>query len=144
MFGIGFRRAGLAVLLAVAAGCGSSTGSAGEVSYALRLLNGAELPYDHEVLGCCTYLSGTLSLEAGGYTVGFTARNRNTGEVFTAIEWGAYQQQGAALSFTADSFAVAPIGLDAGMIFGDSLRARLGGEGPGSADQFEGRFVRAD
>lgn len=144
MFGIGCRRAGLALLLAALVGCGSSSGSAGEVAYTLRLLNGAELPYDHEGLGCCTYLGGTLGLEDGGYTVGLTARNRNTSEVFTAIEWGGYQQQGTALSFASDSFVVAPIGLDAATVSGDSLRVRFGGEGPGSPDQFEGLFVRAD
>jgi hypothetical protein len=142
MMGIDFRRAGLTLLLAAAAGCGSSTGGSGEVTYDLRLLNGAALPYDHEGLGCCTYLSGTLSLEAGDYAMALTARNRNTSEVFTATEWGTYQQQGTALSFAFDSFAVAPIGLDAGTLSSDTLRVRFGGEGPGSPDQFQGLFVR--
>ena len=84
-------RALLAMLVALAA-CGDAPSNPGPLaaSYTLRQLNDSTLPYDHEGLGCCTYLSGDLELDDGAYAIGLTARNRNTGVVFTAREWGTY------------------------------------------------------
>lgn len=113
-----------------------------EGSYTLHQLNDEPLPYDHGGLGCCTYLSGTLDLEAGSYVATLTARNRNTALVFTATEWGTYQRQTSSLAFALDSVDITPLGLDAGTISGDTLRVAFGGEGPGSPDQFHAVFVR--
>jgi len=139
-------RAGVvgALALATLTGCGEDVAGpeAIEGVYALRRLNGAPLPYDHEGLGCCTYLDGTLRLEGGGYAVSLTARNRNTSLVFTAMEWGKYAHEVSSLTFAPDSFVVAPLGLDVGTVSTDSVRVAFGGEGPGSPDQFQGLFVR--
>ncbi len=146
--GLSFRRfrwrAGLLGGCAGLAGCGADVSGpeAVEGIYALRQLNAAELPYDHEGLGCCTYLDGALRLDGGGYELSIQARNRNTGLVFTATEWGTYTGQVSTLAFAPDSFAVEPIGLDAGTVSADSVRVTFGGEGPGSPDQFRGLFVR--
>lgn len=110
--------------------------------YALQELNGQPLPYDHEGLGCCTYLSGTVELDRGRYAATLTARNRNTTVVFTANEWGTYTQGASSLTFSLDSFAVAPLGFDRGTLSADTLRLAFGGEGPGSPDQFHGLYVR--
>lgn len=126
----------------VACGNDSSGPSSVEGVYVLHRLNDEPLPYDHEGLGCCTYLSGTLDLEAGSYTAALTARNRNTGLVFTATEWGAYQRRASSLTFVLDSVDVTPLGLDAGTVSGDTLRVAFGGEGPGSPDQFHALYVR--
>ncbi len=116
--------------------------SAIEGVYTLRRLNDEPLPYDHEGLGCCTYLGGTLDLEAGSYAAALTARNRNTGLVFTATEWGTYTLRGSSLTFAPDSVDVTPWILDAGTVSADTLRVAFGGEGPGSPDQFHAVFVR--
>lgn len=126
----------------VACGNDPSGPSSVEGVYALHRLNDEPLPYDHEGLGCCTYLSGTLDLEAGSYTAALTARNRNTGLVFTATEWGTYQQRASSLTFALDSVDVTPLGLDAGTVSGDTLRVAFGGEGPGSPDQFHALYLR--
>jgi hypothetical protein len=136
---------GACILVACAlAACGNDASGPGAVEgvYDLRRLNDEPLPYDHEGLGCCTYLSGTLDLEAGSYTAALTARNRNTGLVFTATEWGTYTRQASSLTFTPDSVDVAPLILDVGTVSGDTLRVAFGGEGPGSADQFHAIYLR--
>ena len=133
------RAAGALAVVTACAGGPSAPGPAATV-YALRQLNDSTLPYDHEGLGCCTYLSGDLRLDAGDYAVSLTARNRNTGETFTAREWGGYVASGATLAFTADSFAVIGFRLDVATVTGDSLRVAFGGEGPGSPDQFRALF----
>ncbi|MBA3497219.1 MAG: hypothetical protein M3Q93_07500 [Gemmatimonadota bacterium] len=126
----------------VACGGGDTAGpGVVEGSYTLRQLNDAALPYDHDGQGCCTYLAGTLLLDAAGYEFSLQSRNRNTALVFTATEWGKYAPQGSTVAFTADSFAEAPLGLDLGTVSGDSVRVLFGGEGPGSPDQFSGLFV---
>jgi hypothetical protein len=126
----------------VACGNDASGPSAIEGVYTLRRLNDEPLPYDHEGLGCCTYLGGTLDLEAGSYAAALTARTRNTSLVFTAMEWGTYTLQASSLTFAPDSADVSPLLLDVGTVSGDTLRVAFGGEGPGSADQFHAVFVR--
>lgn len=134
---------GAAWFLAAAVGCGSGPTEPVPAPgrYLLATLNEAALPYDHEGLGCCTYLSGELVLERSKYTASITARNRNTGLVFTASEWGAWTAQGLELSFAPEGYAVAPLGLDAGVAGGGEIRLTFGGEGPGSPDQFRARFA---
>jgi hypothetical protein len=129
--------------LAAVAGCGSTQPTPVADVYALQTLNESALPYDHGGLGCCTYLNGELQLLEGRYAASLTARNRNTGVVFTAIEWGKYTDQFSTLKFVADSFRVAPLGLDVGVPDGGGLRVAFGGEGPGSADQFHAWFVKS-
>jgi len=149
IFGLSLRRfywrVGAVGAFAALTGCGEDVSGLGAIegTYALRRLNGAPLPYDHQGLGCCTYLDGSLRLEGGDYEVSVTARNRNTDLVFTAMEWGTYARQVSSLTFAADSFAVAPLGLDVGTVAADSVRVAFGGEGPGSPDQFQGLFVRS-
>jgi hypothetical protein len=126
----------------VACGNDASSPSAAEGFYTLRRLNDEPLPYDHEGLGCCTYLSGTLDLDAGSYAAALTARNRNTGQVFTATEWGTYTRQASSLTFAPDSVDITPLILDVGTVSGDTLRVAFGGEGPGSADQFHAVYLR--
>ena len=137
---------GVGVLGALAplAACGSDVLSPGAIEgvYALRHLNGEPLPYDHEGLGCCTYLTGTLDLERGRYAVALRARNRNTGLVFTAREWGRYTSRASSLTFAPDSADVAPLLLDVATGSADTLRVAFGGEGPGSPDQFQALYVR--
>jgi len=110
--------------------------------YALRTLNGAPLPYDHEGLGCCWYLAGALTLTVSQYTVAITARNFNGTDPFTATEWGTYAVQAAGLTFVADSFDLVPLLLSPARVSGDVIELGLGGEGPGAPDQFLARFVR--
>jgi hypothetical protein len=138
------RLAGVIAALVVLHACGSDgSGPNGvEGNYVLRQLNQAPLPYDHEGLGCCTYLSGTLELDGGRYAAAITARNRNNGLVFTAKEWGSYTRSGSSLTFAWDSIDVAGLLFDAGTISGDSLRLAFGGEGPGSPDQFHAVYLR--
>ena len=63
------RLAACALAASALAACGNDASgpSAIEGVYTLHRLNEEPLPYDHEGLGCCTYLSGTLDLEAGSY-----------------------------------------------------------------------------
>ena len=131
-------------ILAALAGCGDDASGPGAIEgdYDLRGLNEEPLPYDHDGLGCCTYLSGGLVLDGPDYTASLTARNRNNGLVFTAMEWGTYARRGSSLTFELDSVVVAPLLLDAGTISGDTLRVAFGGEGPGSPDQFRAIYVR--
>jgi hypothetical protein len=139
------RRASAARLLAILAACSNDAPgpTPSEGAYALHELNGTPLPYDHDGLGCCTYLDGTLEMEGGRYAAAVTARNRNTSLVFTAMEWGTYGRRESALTFSPESVAVAPLLLDAGTLSGDTLRVAFGGEGPGSADQFQALYVLA-
>ena len=138
-----FREVVALSLLAVVAACGSNTSgpSAIEGRYTLLELNETPLPYDHEGLGCCTYLSGTLELDAGRYAAALTARNRNTTQVFTALEWGSYVRRGAAVTFSPESVSVAGLLFDAGTLSGDTLRVLFGGEGHGSPDQFRALYL---
>lgn len=137
-----YRGLGPVAALALVAACGSSTGPGLlHQSFELHQLNNADLPYDHEGLGCCTYLAGELQVEAREYTFSLTAHNRNTGEVFTAVEYGKVDQHGSGLTFAFDSFAPIPLGLTDGTVRGDTLRANFGGEGQGAPDQFHGLFV---
>jgi hypothetical protein len=149
--GRGRRKVGVAGAITVfalgacaLAACGNDASGPSAVDgvYTLRRLNDEALPYDHEGLGCCTYLSGTLDLEAGSYAAALTARNRNTGLVFTATEWGTYTRRASSLTFAPDSVDVTPLILDAGTVSGDTLRVAFGGEGPGSPDQFQAVYVR--
>ncbi len=138
-------RTGLAVVLAALTGCGNDVSGPAAIEgiYQLRLLNGEQLPYDHEGLGCCTYLSGAFRVESGKYEVSITAHNRNTDLVFAATEWGSYIRQGSSLTFALDSADVTPLLLDVAAVSTDSLWVAFGGEGPGSPDQFQALFVRS-
>jgi hypothetical protein len=111
-------------------------------SYLLTSINGQSLPYDHEGLGCCTYLSGRFELDAGSYSFFLTARNRNTGEVFTVSETGSFIRAGEGLTFTRQSYEIQPLLHGTGTQAGHSLTVGAGGEGPGSPDQFELIFVQ--
>ena len=137
------RLASALSVFAILAACSNDAPgpSAAEGAYSLRELNGAPLPYDHEGLGCCTYLSGTLELQEGSYAAAITARNRNTSVVFTAREWGTYVRQESALTFAPESVDVAPLLFDAGTFSADTLQVAFGGEGPGSEDQFQAAYV---
>lgn len=130
--------------LALIGACGGPTGpETVEQRYLLQSLNESALPYDHEGLGCCTYLSGELELEHGRYTVSITARNRNNGLVFTAGEWGAYSLDLPEISFVPEGYQLQPLILDVGTVSDPVIRVNFGGEGPGSPDQFRAVFVRA-
>ena len=133
----------LAFLGLLACGDDSAGPSADDGSYSLLQLNDSLLPYDHEGLGCCTYLDGRMELDRGRYEVAVTFRNRNNGLVATIIEWGrSAPQPSSRLSFRPDSFVVTPFLLDTAALAGDTLRVAWGGEGPGSPDQFHALFVR--
>lgn len=125
--------------------CSDSPASPGSLTgnYTLRRLNGALLPYDHEGLGCCTYLAGALRLSGPEYQASLMAQNRNTQVIFTAVEWGSVLRvPDGRLAFARDSFAISPLGLDTARVAGDTIRLGFGGEGPGSPDQFQALFVR--
>lgn len=138
------RILGSAWLLVAGAACGSTQPNPAEEVYRLQTLNESALPYDHEGLGCCVYLSGSLTLREGRYEMAITFRNRNSGLEYTAEEWGSYTLVQEALSFVGESYAVAPIGLDSGVLEGGGLRLTFGGEGPGSPDQFRAFLVPRD
>jgi hypothetical protein len=123
--------------------CGTDTVSPEDVPgvYELHQMNGSPMPYDYQKLGCCTYLSGVIDIRTGSYNAGLTARNRNTGLVFTAEEWGEVEIDGSALTFQSDSFDIAPFLFAVGKISRDSILVAFGGEGPGDPDQFIGLFV---
>jgi hypothetical protein len=141
--GLAGRTGVVGIMVAIAA-CGADISGPTTVDglYALQDLNNQPLPYDHGGLGCCTYLSGSLELSGSGYEISITARNRNTGLVFSAVEWGKYVRQASSLTFARDSFVVAPFLLDVGTISAATIRVAFGGEGPGSSDQFQAGFVR--
>lgn len=135
----------LLLLFLALSSCSDGPASPGSIAgnYTLRQLNGALLPYDHEGLGCCTYLAGELRLSGPEYEASITARNRNTQVIFTAVEWGSVLRvPDGRIAFARDSFAVSPLGLDTARVAGDTIRVGFGGEGPGSPDQFQALFVR--
>jgi hypothetical protein len=125
-----------------ACGGGPSDPTTPANDYTLRQINDSALPYDHEGLGCCTYLSGDLSFDGSDYAMSVTALTRNTGETFTAREWGTWIGSGSSITFTRDSFQVIGFALDVARLSGDTLRVNFGDEGPGSPGQFRGLFVR--
>ena len=135
--------AGLGLGFATACGAGPAGPEPVPSTYVLQSLNESALPYDHEGLGCCTYLSGELRLQDGHYTISLTARNRNTGLTFTVSEWGIYALDLPEISFTPEGYQVQPLLLDVGIAADPVIRVKLGGEGPGSPDQFRAIFVRA-
>jgi hypothetical protein len=126
-----------------ACGGGPSDPTTPANDYTLRQINDSTLPYDHEGLGCCTYLGGELSFDGPNYAMSVTAFNRNTGETFTPREWGKWVGSGSSISFTRDSFFIIGFSLDVAHLSGDTLRVNFGDEGPGSPGQFHGLFVRA-
>ena len=132
------------VAMLVAFACSDVGGPSPEVdgAYALSNLNGFTLPYDHEGLGCCTYLDGGLALDDFHYTAWLTARNRNTGLVFTVSEQGTFDLTGSTITFTRVSFQVQPLLLSSATVSGNLITLLFGGEGPGAPDQFVGVFVR--
>ena len=133
----------LGVFLATATACGESGPVVfTEGTFELRELNGSSLPYDHEGLGCCTYLDGSLELNNGAYVLEVTARNRNTGVVFTAREAGSFTQEDGTLTFVRESFEIQPLLLGQAAVSGQLITLSFGGEGPGSPDQFRAVFQR--
>ena len=134
----------LALLLPLAACSSDPLSPAVNGQYSLVRLNDAALPYDHGGLGCCVYLSGSITLDNGTYIISVTAQNRNTLLVFTESEWGTYTQDGASLRFTpVGHSANGYFGLSTGTVSEDSVGLSFGGEGPGSADQFHAVFARS-
>lgn len=144
MFAPAWSRAGLLAVLVVTSACGDAGPASVEGSYALESLNDSPLPYDHDGLGCCRYLAGSLTLGPSDYALSITARNFNSSgtDPFTVTEWGTYARNGATLTFAADSFDVIPLLLSPGVVSDDAIELGLGGEGPGEPDQFRARFVR--
>ena len=130
--------------LLIAASCDNATGpDAVEGTYTLVSLNGSALPYDNDGLGCCWYQAGALVLADAHYAASITARNFSGSDPFTATEWGRYTHAGDSLTFARDSFDVAALLLSPATVEGNVVELGLGGEGPGSPDQFLARFVRA-
>jgi hypothetical protein len=142
MFVPAWSRAGLLVVLVATLACSDAGPASVEGSYALESLNDSPLPYDHDGLGCCWYLAGSLTLGPSDYAMSITARNFGGTDPFTITEWGTYARNGATLTFAADSFDVIPLLLSPGLVSGDAIELGLGGEGPGEPDQFQARFVR--
>ena len=133
----------LAVVIGTVTACGESSGpDVVEGRYTLSTLNESPLPYDNEGLGCCWYLAGALTLSAPQYAISITARNFGGGEPFTVTEWGSYVFESATITFAPDSFDFAPLLLSPATVSGDAIDLGLGGEGPGSPDQFRARFVK--
>ena len=112
--------------------------------FTLTRINDAPLPYDHEGLGCCTYLSGEFEFASGTYSVSLTARNRNTGVTFTASEIGTFTRSGNVVTFTRSSYVVQPFLLSDAMLSEDSFTVGVGGEGPGTPDQLQMEFLKND
>lgn len=137
--GLGF----LIVLGLLACGDDPTAPSSADGLWSLRRLNGAPLPYDHEGLGCCNYLSGSMELTRGRYDAGITFANRITGQVASVVEWGTYAQPSPSrIVFARDSFVLAPMLMDVATVSADTIRVAWGGEGPGSPDQFQALYVR--
>jgi hypothetical protein len=123
------------------AGCGGSPAepSSVEGTYRLVELNGQALPYDH-ALGCCVYSAGRLTLHSGRYEASLTFQNKNNHGVFTVAEQGSYTVRGTSIEFVRIS-ADYPFSLYDAHLEGSSIRLRLGGDGPGAADQFRALFT---
>lgn len=128
------------VLVALTA-CGDATGPVPQGTYVLAQLNGASLPYNHEV-GCCIYLGGQIDLTVDHYAASIVARNRSTNTVFTVGEEGSYTQQGAVITFVMEHFTGQPLLMSTATVNGNVMRLAFGGEGPGSPDQFAARFEK--
>ena len=110
------RHSAAAVLFAVVAGCGDgSTDPSPAAVYALEQLNDSTLPYDHEGLGCCSYLSGGIELTDGDYAISLTARNRRNTGVIYGQGMGELHRQRVIAQFRLGQFC------------GDRLPPRLGG-----------------
>jgi hypothetical protein len=126
------------ILLALLAACGDQ--GPGATVYRLRQLNDAPVPYV-DTLGCCTYLGGNLRLDNGDYDARLWFQNRLNGLSDTAIELGNYRVSADSLFFTPTTANLA-LSLYGATRSGDTLRLKLGGNGPGAVDQFSALFVR--
>ena len=68
-------------------GCGDALGPVQiEGTYLLTRLNSSVLPYDHDGLGCCTYLAGQLELSGGRYVMAITARSIMPSEMWLSTQ----------------------------------------------------------
>jgi len=135
------KRIGWLVTAILFAGCGSGPSEpSGDREFVLESLNESSLPYDHEGLGCCIYLSGSLQLQGNDYSVSITARNRNNNQVFTVREWGSFIETAAQVTFVPEGFEIQPLMLDVATVGNGRIRVSFGGEGPGSPDQFRAVF----
>jgi hypothetical protein len=126
------------ILLALLAACGDQ--GPGATVYQLRQLNDAPVPYV-DTLGCCIYQGANLRLDNGDYDARLWFQNRLNGLSDTAIEVGNYRVSADSLFFTPTT-ATVPLSLYGATRSGDTLRLKLGGNGPGAVDQFSAVFVR--
>ena len=135
------KRIGWLATAILFAGCGTGPSEpGGDREFILESLNESSLPYDHEGLGCCIYLGGSLQLQGNDYTVSITARNRNNNLVFTVREWGSFTEAAAQVTFVPEGFEIQPLLLDVATVANGRIRVSFGGEGPGSPDQFRAVF----
>ena len=108
--------------------------------YRLRVLNDVPVPYV-DTLGCCIYTGGFLRLASSQYDVRIYFRNRQNLLVDTAFETGQYRLRQDSLVFEPSS-ANYPLSLFGAVRDRDTIRLRMGGDGPGASDQFDARFWR--
>ena len=133
-----------AALILGTSGCGTEPGDTQlEGEFLLVRINEQSLPYDHEGLGCCTYLSGRFEFTDNQYSGSITARNRNNGLVFDMSETGTWTRSGNVVTFTRLTWEVQPLLLSEADLSEDTFTVGVGGEGPGSPDQFEMVFRKS-
>ena len=108
--------------------------------YRLRVLNDVPVPYV-DSLGCCIYTGGFLRLASREYDLRIFFQNRQNLLVDTAFETGHYRLRQDSLVFEPSS-ANYPLNLFGAVRDRDSIRLRMGGNGPGATDQFDARFWR--
>lgn len=120
--------------------CGGTSSEPGEGSYSMVELNDSPLPYDDDP-GCCVYLGGSLELDGSRYGIGIHFRNKINLIDTTFVERGRYDVTGEEIRFFMTE-ADFPLGLSHGVLVGDTVRVRFGGEGPGSDEQFRAVFQK--
>lgn len=130
--------ASMTIVLVLLAACGDQ--GPGATVYQLRQLNDAPVPYV-DTLGCCVYDGGNLRLDDDAYNVHIWFHNQGNALSDTAFEVGGYQLSGDSLFFTPTSANV-PLSLYGATRSGDTVRLKLGGDGPGAVDQFSALFTR--
>ncbi|MDZ4863933.1 MAG: hypothetical protein SGJ01_10855 [Gemmatimonadota bacterium] len=125
-------------LLALLAACGDQ--GPGATVYQLRQLNNASVPYV-DTLGCCIYQGASLRLDNGDYDARLWFQNRLNGLSDTVVELGNYRVSADSLCFTPTTASL-PLSLYGATRSGDTIRLKLGGNGPGAIDQFSALLVR--
>jgi hypothetical protein len=126
------------ILVALLCACGDQ--GPGATVYRLRQLNDAPVPYV-DTLGCCIYQGANLRLDDGDYDARLWFQNRFNGLGDTVVELGTYRVSADSLFFTLTT-ANFPLSLYGATRSGDTLRLKLGGNGPGAVDQFSALFLR--